>query len=99
MKVRRTWFTVLPITDKRNKRVRIEQAYSAPGSNHMISVPPDATAFIEQWDAYPSVNHDDELDAGAMAFKLLDEVGFIGDAEYEEIEDDLPALEYMRGAP
>jgi len=96
---RKTYFTILPVDDRRNKRVRIEQAFSDLGSNHAVSVPATASPFIEQWDAYPDINHDDELDCGAIANKLLDDIGFIGDVEFEEIVDDLPALTQSRGAP
>jgi phage terminase large subunit-like protein len=99
MQAKRTYFAVEEISDRRKKRHRIEQSFSGRGSQHLIHIHPSMTPFIEQWDAYPDVNHDDELDCGAMANVLLDNIGFIGDADFEEIEDDLPSLAYMRGAP
>lgn len=99
MQARKTFFALEEITDRRKKRHRIEQAFSGRGANGEILIPKDATPFIEQWDAYPDVNHDDELDCGAMANMLLDNIGFIGDADFMEIDDDLPAMEYCGGAP
>jgi hypothetical protein len=99
MQARKTYFVIEEIADRRKKRHRIEQAFSGRGAAGTLYVKTDEKEFREQWDAYPDVNHDDELDCGAMGNIMLDNIGFIGDADFMEIEDDLPQIDYQRGAP
>lgn len=95
------YFAVEEVVDKRKKSQRIQQAYSGHASNGLVYVHPSQTEFIEQFNEYPDVSHDDELDCGAIAFKMLDELNVVADAEFEVItegEDELDLLEFG-GAP
>lgn len=71
MQKRGHYFTITPVEDKRKKQVRITQAISSRASNRTVHVHRSHSEFIQQYIAYPSVNHDDYLDAFAIALDLV----------------------------
>lgn len=75
--------------EKRKKRHRILQAYSGIASQGSFYINPDMTKFREEWGSYPFSDHDDVLDAGAMALdELLDmDTSFLLDAIEEDEMD------------
>jgi phage terminase large subunit-like protein len=83
MQVRREYTVVDELPDTRSKRSRIVDALSGPASQGRFYILPQHSEFISQFGDYPAVEHDDVLDAVAMAMD-----GLAG-AEVEETEDDL----------
>jgi hypothetical protein len=71
MRRRSHYFTITPVEDKRKKPVRITQAITARASNKAIFVHRSHIEFIQQYIAYPNVNHDDYLDAFAIAIDMI----------------------------
>lgn len=61
------FFTITEVEDKRKKKTRIEQAITDRASNGRLYVHPSQTELIAQFSAYPNTNHDDLLDALAIA--------------------------------
>jgi phage terminase large subunit-like protein len=55
--------------------------------------------FIEQYSAYPDVEHDDLIESVANAIPELVQMGNIFEGDYEVIEEDIPALEFATGCP
>ena len=57
--------------------------------------------FLEQLLSYPDVNHDDILDAFAIALSMINPAmeGVTIEGEYMEFEDNIPELEDWRSAP
>jgi len=103
MRKRHHFFTVEAVEDRRKKSLRIVQAYTARASGRTLYVHRTHTEFIEQFVRYPNVEHDDLLDAGAIA---LDMINPILDGEYiegiyeilEQEEKALPDLGEWRSA-
>lgn len=101
MQRRRDWLTIIPVEDPRKKVVRIRQEISARVTHGVLQVHRTHTKFIEQYQQYPFVNHDDVIDMvaiGLMHIKpwMLTE-DFIEGEFTREI--DTPLLEDWRSAP
>lgn len=90
--------------DKRKKIDRIKDGLSGPASNGALYVRRSQSAFISQFIHYPGKNpdgtHDDVLETVAIGVSSLSK-GFVGDVDdnYYMRDDDIPKLEYSRGAP
>lgn len=94
---RRQWFTVVPYIGG-NKYARIKATLAPIASTSRLFVPADATPFIAQFDTYPSVDHDDELDCAAIALSVL--VNPFAAAGGEDVTfADVEPLHLVRGAP
>jgi hypothetical protein len=69
--------------DMRAKPIRIRQTLAGLASNGKLYCRRDQLDFLTQWQTYPSVDHDDVLDAVSMAVSLVlelsDSVGEFGD--------------------
>lgn len=98
---RRQWLTIKKIEDKRKKETRIRQEISSRASHRRLFVHPSMVEFIEQYTAYPQVNHDDILDCLAIGLASVNpwmEQGTI-EGEFSVVDDDIPELTNWRGAP
>lgn len=99
---RRQWLTIKKVEDKRKKETRIRQEISSRASHRRLFVHPTMVSFIEQYTAYPQVNHDDILDCLTIGLSSINpwmEKGTI-EGEYSVVEDDdAPALPHWRSAP
>ena len=87
--------------DRRRKEDRIIQSFAGTAQHGMIYVKKEHVEFIDQFVSYPDVNHDDLLDAGAVAQEMMDAaaVGEYIDGDYEVLESEYESLEYVGGAP
>lgn len=95
----RRYYVIKELVDKRSKYDRIVDALSGPAFNGALHVREEHEEFIQQYTEYPDVNHEDVLETVAVAIKELTQ-GY--DEEYDDIldeETEIPALEYVRGAP
>lgn len=101
MHKRQHFFMLIPIEDKRKKSIRIRQALTGRASQRTLSVSRTHTALIEQFVAYPDVQHDDILDALSIAITLIDPYteGVTIEGDYKREEEHIPALEYSGGCP
>jgi len=99
MQILGTFFYIVEVEDKRKKDTRIRQAITNRASNGSVYVHRSHMEFIEQYTAYPNVNHDDYLDAFAIALCLMNPAaeGITIDGEYEEIKS--PELLNWRACP
>jgi hypothetical protein len=68
-------FIQIDETPKRPKAIRINQAYSGIASQRRLFVKRHMHSFISQFCAYPFVNEDGVIDAGAMAIECAQGVG------------------------
>ena len=94
---RRQYFSIMPFVGK-NKYARIRSTLAGPASHGHIWVRPDDTPFISQFATYPSVDHDDELDAASIALSSLINPYAASSGEDDAL-DDMPSLRVVRGAP
>jgi predicted phage terminase large subunit-like protein len=93
---RRTWFSVIPFIGG-NKYARIRSTLAPTASTGRLFVPADATPFISQFETYPSVDHDDELDCASIALSMLINPFAAGDGD--TTLSDVAPLKVVRGAP
>ncbi len=98
MAARRRYIQVNSVTDRRAKRHRITQAFNGICSSGRFFIRADMQDFIEQFVAYPNVDHDDVLDAVAMA---LDELAgqAVDDTDSAEADREYEPLKNWRSAP
>lgn len=85
MRRRRLWYAIEAPDDKRKKRHRIVQSLAPTASRGDLYLHPTQLELIRQFTLYPHVEHDDELDAVAMATELALAYG-----EFEIANDDDP---------
>ena len=100
---RRQWLTIKKVEDKRKKETRIRQEVSSRASHRRLFVHTSMTEFIEQYTAYPDVNHDDILDCLTIGLSSINpwmETGTL-EGEFSIVDDDdqIPQLTNWRGAP
>lgn len=102
MKRRKQWFVIVPYTDRRPKFTRIVTAFNGLASNGRVHVREGIdTEFAMQFESYPSVDHDDDLDCGAIALSRLSNPFAAGlggegsEANFANVE----TLNLRRGAP
>jgi phage terminase large subunit-like protein len=101
MHERRRFYAVHEDNDRRKKYDKIVDGLSGPAKNGQLYVRDSDTTFIEQFEKYPSVNHDDVIEAVARAVEKLNFDNVI-EGEYEESEGEekqVPLLENWRAAP
>lgn len=97
------YFAIKEVTDKRSKRDKIIDSLNGTASESKLFVHSSHTEFIQQFNEYPDVVHDDVLDAVALAVKEAmlwngDETSE-GDPGNPASERDIPPLGDYRGAP
>lgn len=108
MEHQRKYFLISEFTDKRKKFDRIVDGLTGPAAEGKLYVSPEHVDFIQQFNEYPDVAHDDLLDASAIA--ISDLMGFgranMDDDELDEwwreiqqSEREIPRLRYGLGAP
>lgn len=98
---RRQWLTIKKVEDKRKKETRIRQEVSSRASHRRLFVHPSMVEFIEQYTAYPQVQHDDILDCLSIGLASVNpwmEQGTL-EGEFSVDDDEIPMLENWRGAP
>ncbi len=98
MASRHRYLQINSVADRRGKRHRIVQALNGIASQGRLFIARGMTEFQEQFCSYPSVDHDDVLDAVAMA---LDELAgaAVGEMESAESDEDYSPLSEWRDAP
>jgi predicted phage terminase large subunit-like protein len=94
---RRQYFVVVPFIGG-NKYARILATLAPQASHGHLFVRPEDTPFISQFDTYPSVDHDDELDAASIALGALINPYAAGGEDSSTFADVEP-LHVIRGAP
>lgn len=97
MQRRRTFWQILPFVGG-NKYARIRSTFAGPASHGHIFVRETDTPFIEQFETFPSSDHDDELDAASIALGALINPFAASGGDYLN-SDDTPPLRLVRGAP
>ncbi len=96
MRRRRVYYQILPFVGG-NKYARIRNTFAGPASHGKIWVRATDTPFISQFETYPSVDHDDELDAASIALGAL--VNPYAASGGEEQDAEVETLRASRGAP
>lgn len=95
---RRTYFQILPFIGG-NKYARIRSTFAGPASHGHIWVSPEHTEFITQFETYPSVDHDDELDAATIALGALINPYAASSGDDLESYSNVEEVNFSRGAP
>ena len=100
---RRQWLTIKKVEDKRKKETRIRQEVSSRASHRRLFVHPSMTELIEQFTAYPVVNHDDILDALTIGLSSInawmENSTLEGEYTVEDEDDEFVKLKSWRGSP
>jgi hypothetical protein len=105
MKAQREYFVVEEIDDRRKKFDRIVDALSGIASAGHLHCRPEHLEFIEQFNSYPDVSHDDQLDAVAIAVMKLSGLDVLartsedGEDPYLMADHDRLALRMGGGVP
>lgn len=98
------YWPIEPFTDRRSKMDRIVDGLSGPASNGALYLRRTQTNLISQYSHYPGKNpdgeYDDELEAAANVVASLErgQVSLLQSVNNND-EDNIPELEYLRGAP
>lgn len=100
------YYPVEEFKDKRKKLDRIKDGLAGPAANGALYVRRSQTTLISQFIHFPGKNpdgtHDDVLETVAIGVASLSR-GWVGDSPADDFylrgEDNIPALEYQRGAP
>lgn len=103
MEQQRQYFVIFENSDKRSKYTKIVDGLSGATSNGHLYVRPEHADFIQQFNEYPDVQHDDVLECGAVACSALQGLMYADEEDFgEEIameEKNIKPLSYNRGAP
>lgn len=106
MERERQYFVLTENSDKRSKYTKIVDGLTGVASNGHLFVKAEHGDFIQQFNEYPDVKHDDVLETVAIACSFLQGLQFedseADEAFSEEImrdEKSMKKLSYNRGAP
>lgn len=102
MKKRQQWVTIKPFAEIRSKFNRIVSALHPVASSGRLFVHPSMTAFIEQFENYPSVKFDDHLDGVSIGIHSMSSAiaGAISSAASGSIDNTgLQKINIRRGCP
>jgi len=94
------YYRVEGFDDKVKKYQLINQSFSEIATERNFFCRPGHTEFIEQFEDYPNVTHDDVVNAVAIAMKKLREIGDIYNMDgFLQEEEEIPPLGDFRNAP
>jgi hypothetical protein len=97
---RRTFFLIVPYEDKRKKYNRITSVFGNLGPQGLINIRRDQLNFLQEFEDYHGGDHDDILDASAIALSDLVSPSLeLGQDEYYFSDVDVPKLEPARMCP
>lgn len=100
MKRRGTYWMVRPYADTRKKFNRITSALAGPASAGRLWIGEDMSEFRLQFETYPSVDHDDVLDAVSIGLSALVSPYLENEAmKIEDFDDDMPEIKFLQRAP
>jgi len=110
MRERQKWVPVVSSQTSRNslvdqsRRVQKKLYRIVDGIGYAIAkrnlyVHKTHTEFIEQYQAYPDVEHDDLIESVANAIPELVQMGNVYEGEYSLLEEDIPDLEFAVSCP
>lgn len=98
MRRRGLYFLVEEAKDKRKKFARITSTLSGIASHGQLYCHPEHVEFIEQFENYPEVDHDDVIDMVSMGMsELVDPILELMPSEYAVLSE--PKLIMRRAAP
>jgi predicted phage terminase large subunit-like protein len=93
MRGRNRWVQVSATPTKGSKQYRITDAIGATVAEGNLFVRASQSDFIQQYMAYPKVDHDDVIDAVSMiCAEVIRTRGHVLEGEYEDISDNGEAL-------
>lgn len=100
MKKTGVYYTVIPIADGMKKFARITNVLSGLATEGKLWIGPEHTIFANQFTEYPGGEHDDDLDASALALQdlanpFLDRIDANGNLDNGDVEE----LEFVRSCP
>lgn len=93
MKAKRRYIQIDDNSDRRSKFDTIVDGLSGITSNGHLHVNKSHGEFIEQFQRYPKIPHDDVIETVAVGCERLQALEFLG---YSEIEEDIPQLPNWR---
>lgn len=98
MERRRIYVPIIPYVDTRPKPTRISTTFAGLASAGHIWIGPEHTEFATQFETYPDVDKDDDLDCGAITLSELVRP-HLELMEQGLEDDDLPTIEYEGACP
>ena len=93
------FWAIKEYTDQRPKFQRIVDALNGPASAHHLHCHRDMTEFIDQFQAYKNVSHDDVIECAAIGVDELSQPMYDFNLTGSEVEDYSGDLKYNMGAP
>lgn len=93
MTKRGIYYVVIPYTDRRSKFNRITSTIGALASDGRIWIGPNHSVWAQQFEAYPNVEHDDDLDASAIALGELNNAYLDASVPLVEGFEDFPLIQ------
>jgi hypothetical protein len=109
MRERQKWLPVTSVATTRNslfdsrriqkKIYRIVDGIGYAISKRNLYVHKTHSEFIEQYQSYPDVEHEDLIESVANAIPELVQMGNIYEGDYIVLEEDIPELEFAVGCP
>lgn len=101
MRVRGIYYPILTFDDKQKKFHVITQALKGPMAQGQFFIRKEQETLIHQLLHFPNVKNDDEIEAVARCAMSLQNGAGLDDEMFaaDQDEDNIPALEYERGAP
>lgn len=97
MKRRGVYYQMVPIADGMAKYARITGTMNSLATEGKLWIGPEHTIFAEQFEAYPNVPHDDDLDASALCLQDLANPYLDGGGSF--LDDGLEDLVLTRSCP
>ena len=107
MEAQRRYFLIEEFDDRRKKFDRIVDGITGAAAEGKLHVLAEHSDFIQQFNEYPAVTHDDILEAVAVAMSSL--MGLSGMSSEDDLDEwwseiqaeerDIPRLQYQPGAP
>lgn len=101
MQMNRQYYQIIEFTDPRSKFDRISDALIGPASNGKLFVRGEHVEFIQQFNEFPDIVHDDDLDASAIAIsELVGKEPMIASIMAQHGQENKPRrIKYGYGAP
>lgn len=101
------YFPIEEVTDQRSKHDRIVDGLNGVASEQRLFLPPGELdegmkMFVEQFEQYPNVNHDDALESVAVAVSGASgrwDQDWSDDDAINREKEEYPRLAYSRGSP
>lgn len=99
MKKRGIYYSVVPVADGMKKFARITGVLTGLATEGKLWIGPEHSIFADQFESYPNVEHDDDLDASALALQDISNPYLSLADGSNEFSSQVEDLELVRNCP